>query len=223
MMRTLVVEPPADAEAAAAWTTPEERSTAAGFGSERRAREYLGWRTVVRRHLGRGTAIGYDAVGAPTVEGCAPVRIGVSHCRGYVAVGFADGPCGVDIERRDRDFSRVVRRYLTPEEEALAADEVWPGAAWCAKETLYKLAGRRELDLRDDLRLLRAELRCCGAERSAESEAELSAARAALRPESVSGRLPERGWGEVVGRIGDGGPVRLAVWWDEELIVVHTV
>ena len=39
--------------------------------------------------------------------------------------------------------------------------------AWCAKETLYKLAGRRELDLLRDLRLTAAgegwiEGRICG-------------------------------------------------------------
>ncbi len=275
MMRSLVVEPLPDAAAAASWTTAEERAAAAAFGSEQRLREYLGWRAVVRRRLGRATAIGYDAVGAPVVENRPGVRIAVSHCRGHVVVGFADGPCGVDIERRDRNFGRIAARYLTEAERALSDDEAWLGVAWCAKEALYKAAGRRELDLRGDLRLLRADLRSgaagFSAGRSVEGEAgafepgDAAAGPAAttdgadvsdaplvrgasgavvagadvLRtgasgpegigdgvsagPEPPACLLPLTGCGRIEGRIGDGGPVRLVAWWNEEMILVSTV
>ena len=47
---------------------------------------------------------------------------------------------------------------MTPEEQALADDPLLPAAVWCAKETLYKYAGRRELDLLRDLRITEADL-----------------------------------------------------------------
>ena len=47
---------------------------------------------------------------------------------------------------------------MTPSERALSDDPLWPGIVWCAKETLYKYAGRRELDFRQDLRIERADL-----------------------------------------------------------------
>ena len=53
---------------------------------------------------------------------------------------------------------RAGSRYLTPEEEALSDDPLLPGIVWCAKETLYKYAGRRELDFRRDLHVVRLDL-----------------------------------------------------------------
>lgn len=126
-----------------------------------------------------GIRIGYDAAGAPRVEipgsggselrkpesgvmelrksvsgssGCA-VHVAVSHCEGSIAVAFADTPCAVDVESAARDFGRVVFRYMTVEEQALSDMPWWPAVVWCAKETLYKFAARRELDLLRDLRI----------------------------------------------------------------------
>ena len=59
MIRKLLVEPPMTAGEAARWTTPEERTEAAAFGSERRRAEFLGWRAIVRRELGADVRIGY--------------------------------------------------------------------------------------------------------------------------------------------------------------------
>ncbi|MFR9250149.1 MAG: 4'-phosphopantetheinyl transferase superfamily protein [Alistipes shahii] len=64
----------------------------------------------------------------------------------------------MDIEPATRDFRRAASRYLTPEEEALSDDPLLPGIVWCAKETLYKYAGRRELDFRRDLHVVRLDL-----------------------------------------------------------------
>lgn len=85
-------------------------------------------------------------------SGCA-VHVAVSHCEGSIAVAFADTPCAVDVESAARDFGRVVSRYMTVEEQALSDMPWWPAVVWCAKETLYKFAGRRELDLLRDLRI----------------------------------------------------------------------
>lgn len=125
----------------------------------------------MRRELSRewvcdpaGIRIGYDAAGAPRVEileprksvpgssGCA-VHVAVSHCEGSIAVAFADTPCAVDVESAARDFGRVVSRYMTVEEQTLSDVPWWPAVVWCAKETLYKFAGRCELDLLRDLRI----------------------------------------------------------------------
>lgn len=79
--------------------------------------------------------------------------LAVSHCEGSIAVALADAPCAVDVESLDRDFGRVAPRYMTCDERALSDDARWPAIVWCAKETLYKFAGRRELNLLRDLRI----------------------------------------------------------------------
>ena len=157
MIPSLWTSPPLTAEESARWTTPEERAAAAAFVSERRRAEYLTWRAVVRRELGDDVGIAYDALGAPVLTNRA-VHISVAHCAGRIAVCASPERCAVDIEPQARDFSRAASRYLTPEEEALSDEALLPGIVWCAKEALYKLAGRRELDFRQDLRIERVDL-----------------------------------------------------------------
>ena len=154
MIPRLLVEPPMGADEAARWTTPEERAEAAAFGSERRRAEFLGWRAIVRRELGMQVRIGYDAAGGPVLIGD-PRHIGVSHGGGHAAVVISDRPCAVDIESETRRFTRAAAHFLTPAEAALGDDPRVAGVVWCAKETLYKLARRRGLDLLRDLAIER--------------------------------------------------------------------
>uniref|UniRef100_UPI003FD71AAF 4'-phosphopantetheinyl transferase family protein n=1 Tax=Alistipes putredinis TaxID=28117 RepID=UPI003FD71AAF len=50
---------------------------------------------------------------------------------------------------------RAAAHFLTPAEAALGDDPHVAGVVWCAKETLYKYSGRRNLDLLRDLRIER--------------------------------------------------------------------
>lgn len=136
------------------WTTEEERAEAARFGSARRRSEYLTWRTLVRRELGRDAVIGYNGVGAPVVSSPEGYFIGVSHCRERVAVCISRQRCAVDIESASRDFGAALARCMTPRERSLSTDERLGAALWCAKEALYKYAGRRELELQRDVQVL---------------------------------------------------------------------
>lgn len=138
---------------AAACVTEEERRRAASFGSDRRRCEFLTWRAIVRRELGAGVRIGYDAAGAPVVD--REVHIGVTHCTGWVAVCISARRCAVDMEPESRNFLRAAPHYLAPEERALSENPLLPAVVWCAKETLYKYAGTPGLDLLRDLRILR--------------------------------------------------------------------
>lgn len=153
----LRIVPPMSAEETLPWTTDEERRRAAAFGSARRRAEFLTWRAVVRRELGRDVGIAYNELGAPVVTG-REVHISVSHCDGRVAVCLSSAPCAVDIEPETRNFSRAASRYLADAERALSDDPFFAGVVWCAKEALYKYAGRAELDFLTDLRIERADL-----------------------------------------------------------------
>lgn len=158
-MFRLFLSRPLSLSDAAPWVTPEELAAAAVFPPARQS-EWLSWRAVVRRELCRELgcapaeiAIGYNVVGAPAVEIPLDRRVhaAVSHCKGCVAVGLSDAPCAVDVESLDRRFGRIESRYMTAAERVLSDDPRWPAVVWCAKETLYKYAGRRELNLLSDL------------------------------------------------------------------------
>lgn len=188
----LYIEPPQTEEETSAWTTADEASQAAAFRNERRRREFLTWRAIVRRELGRHTRIAYDELGAPSLPD-GEAYVAVSHCSGRVAVCLSPNRCAVDIERADRDFSRAAERFLTPDEAALSTDPRWPGLVWCAKETLYKYAGQRNLDLLRDLRIV------------------------SVRPSSD----PSPCTWTIGGQIGNEAPLRLSACYDGDFLVVY--
>lgn len=147
-----ILAPLASPDALRGQVTDADWAAAAAFPPRRRA-EYLTWRAVVYRELG-AVPIGYDAAGGPVLIGD-PRHIGVSHGGGHAAVVISDHPCAVDIEPETRRFTRAAAHFLTPAEAALGDDPRVAGVVWCAKETLYKLARRRGIDLLRDLAIER--------------------------------------------------------------------
>ena len=152
MRRLLVEEIPWAYACCDALITAEDVASASRFQNERRRNEHLAWRRVVRRELGRKISIGYNEVGAPVVD-TPDTYISVAHGAGCVAVAISDSRVGVDIERTDRDFGSVSSRYMTLAEQQLSADERWAAVVWTAKEALYKLYGRRGVELRGELQI----------------------------------------------------------------------
>ena len=132
--------------------TASDVASASRFQNDRRRREHLAWRRVVRNELGRGVAIDYNEVGAPTVD-IPNTHISVAHGGERVAVAIADERVGVDIENLDRNYERVKSRFMSPAEEALSDMEEWPAMVWTAKEAIYKLYGKREVDLTEDIHI----------------------------------------------------------------------
>ena len=132
--------------------TASDVASASRFQNDKRRREHLAWRRVVRNELGRGVVIDYNEVGAPCVD-TPNTYISVAHGGESVAVAIADEPVGVDIESLDRNYERVKSRFMSSSEEALSAREEWPAMVWTAKEAIYKLYGKREVDLTEDIRI----------------------------------------------------------------------
>lgn len=132
--------------------TASDVASASRFQNDKRRREHLAWRRVVRNELGRDVVIDYNEVGAPVVD-TPNTYISVAHGGDSVAVAIADEPVGVDIEALDRNYERIMSRYMSPAEEALSKMEEWPAVVWTAKEAIYKLYGKREVDLTQDIRI----------------------------------------------------------------------
>ena len=142
---------------------PEDTAEARGFGSVKRRCQRLAWRAALRSERPR-VQVGYEPDGAPVLLPGGKVSqggsgfIGVSHTEGLAAVIYdPESPCAVDVERLDRQFGRVVSRYVSERERILAApdDSLFEAVCWCAKETLYKYARREGASFLDDLRLSR--------------------------------------------------------------------
>lgn len=122
--------------------------------------ERLSWRALLRRVFPYVGDVVYNNLGAPCVDG---LFLSVSHSRDYaVLVASKTMRCGVDVESVGRNFEFIRSHYLSDTEiEAIGLIE-HNGQdrsdllcqAWCAKEAMYKYAGREGLDFRENLQLV---------------------------------------------------------------------
>ncbi|MDR1258447.1 MAG: 4'-phosphopantetheinyl transferase superfamily protein [Tannerellaceae bacterium] len=121
---------------------------------EKRRREWLAVRVLLKELLGEETAIAYHSGGAPYLPE-KKLYFSASHTTGYAAVILSEqGPAGIDIEYIDDRVNRVRSRFMRPEEEAMICPEHETEhllVCWCAKEALFKLIGSRGVYLREHL------------------------------------------------------------------------
>lgn len=157
----VVREIPSDVSALCAELSDEERAYASGL-TERRRREWITWRAVLRGQTDRwalsdkALRVAYAESGEPLFEGVQG-SLSVTHSRRFVAVARAlAGRCGIDIEQLDRNFEHIENKYISDAERGLAAarDERFRAAAWCVKEAMFKCVGRAGVDFRRDLRII---------------------------------------------------------------------
>lgn len=125
----------------------------------KRSREFLAWRALLHA-VSPGAVVEYDAAGGPVVSGGRYPYIGVSHTEGYAAVILGYRPCAVDIESFGRNIVSLAGKFSAPEETA--ALEFLPpdkrlNLIWCAKEALFKLHRRCEVDFKRDMQILSTE------------------------------------------------------------------
>ena len=152
----IAVAPIPDGELLERGATEEELQSVEGISSQSRRAERLAWRLLLRSVLPTAQ-VEYLSSGKPEIKNSQYHHISVSHCQDFVAVAIASKPCGMDVERYDRNFERVKSRYMTAEEQSLSADEHWAAVVWCAKEAMYKMAGREGVDFKRDMQIISAE------------------------------------------------------------------
>lgn len=153
----IICDTPLSLEELEADADDEDRLAVEGFTSRSRRRERLMWRRMVREVVGHSIKVEYSADGAPHIKDFKWKHISVSHCRDVVAVVASSRVCGIDVERKDRNFERVAPRYVTAEEWALcpkACDRIkFLATVWCVKEALYKMAAEPGLDFCRDMHI----------------------------------------------------------------------
>lgn len=152
----IAVAPIPDGELLEREATEEELQSVEGISSKSRRTERLAWRLLLRSVLPTAQ-VEYFSSGKPEIKNSQYNHISVSHCQDFVAVAIATKPCGIDVERYDRNFERVKSRYMTPEEQSLSVDKHWAAVVWCAKEAMYKMAGREGVDFKRDMQIISAE------------------------------------------------------------------
>ncbi|PWJ42376.1 4'-phosphopantetheinyl transferase family protein [Sediminitomix flava] len=83
-------------------------------------------------------------------------QIAISHTSKYVAVAFHQtDSIGIDIEKWSERLLRVVPRIMSNEEQkSLSITNDNALKLWCAKEALYKLNGKKNIDFTNEIKIL---------------------------------------------------------------------
>ena len=79
--------------------------------------------------------------------------VSLSHTNEYaVAVVSFEEEVGIDIEKISDKLSRVAHKFLSPPERLHAGDDLFKMCVyWCAKESLYKWYGKKNLSFKENI------------------------------------------------------------------------
>ncbi|MCX6244787.1 MAG: 4'-phosphopantetheinyl transferase superfamily protein [Bacteroidetes bacterium] len=174
------IEEPADELRSRACLTPEEADLFMTFKNETRRKQWLAYRILLNEMLpGDHPVLVYDEFGKPALRE-RDLFLSISHSGEFAAVIISrTHPVGVDIERIADRIERIKSRFLAPEEEqqigeANRLEKLY--VAWGAKESLYKIYGRPEVEFQRDIfiepfdYLCKGNGRCCGRMKTPEGE-----------------------------------------------------
>lgn len=129
----------------------EEILRYSSFKSQKRKDEFLATR-ILKQELFGNTDILYTEIGAPYLKEIG--HISISHCNNCVGIAANhDFKIGLDLESFRPNIMDLKHKFLSPTEiesfDTFSKDEVT--RIWSAKESLYKLAGRKKIHFKKDL------------------------------------------------------------------------
>ena len=143
----------------------EEKSYYSSLRNETRKKQWLCCRHMIQEIYGRSARIGYDTFGKPWLKGMDNF-LGITHSGEMVAVILSvKDPVGIDIEKIRARIERVKDKFLSPEElkdlgsmNRLEKLHV----LWGAKESLYKIHGRPDIEFQRDILIESFDYLCSG-------------------------------------------------------------
>ncbi len=137
-------------------SAPEEEIEALNnFKNPLKRVERMATRLLIYDLLGKKVLIDYDEFGKPFIQGDER-SISISHTKGMLAVLIAEKMAGVDIEHMSGRVANIAHKFLsTPEFNTIDLNQqmMHMYAFWCAKETVYKIYGKKRLDFKKHIHI----------------------------------------------------------------------
>lgn len=144
----------------------KEQEVYESFVNEQRKKQWLSYRCLFKEILKDiPVHIEYDKNRKPFIRNH-PCHISVSHAGNYSAVILSGRQkVGIDIEKISPRIEKIASRFVHPDEIHLLdgpdrLEKLY--LIWGAKEALYKLYGKKELDFRYDIVINNFELKASG-------------------------------------------------------------
>ena len=140
-------------------STPSDEMEEISFiRSESLRKQRLAVRALLNTLFDDKVYLSHHDHGKPYLENN-PVNISITHTEKYVAVILHEEEnVGIDIESLDRDFSAVEKKALSEDEIDDLEDEKRNeqlAIYWCAKEAVFKLLSRYNVDFAEQIEIER--------------------------------------------------------------------
>ncbi len=133
---------------------PAERLMLERMSFEPRQLEWLASRILTHQMGQCYPEVTYNHCGQPTLKHPA-LKISISHTRGYAAVAVSSSHIpGIDIEYPSSRIEKVANRFINASEAAFISEQhksAQLAIIWCAKEAIFKMAGRPGLIFKNDI------------------------------------------------------------------------
>ena len=120
------------------------------FKSKKRQLEFLCTRMLIQK-INRNLKITYNTNGAPELNN--NQFISISHTKKLIAVIISDKKSGIDIELISDKALKIKSKFLS-ENDTLELNQEESTLAWCAKESIYKWYQKRNINFREDIKIL---------------------------------------------------------------------
>ena len=139
-------------------TPSDEMEEISFIRSESLRKQRLAVRALLNTLFDEKVYLSHHDNGKPYLENN-PVNISITHTEKYVAVILHEEEnVGIDIESLDRDFSAVEKKALSEDEIDDLEDEKRNeqlAIYWCAKEAIFKLLSRYNVDFAEQIEIER--------------------------------------------------------------------
>ena len=139
-------------------TPTDEMEEISFIRSESLRKQRLAVRALLNTMFDEKVYLSHHDNGKPYLENN-PVNISITHTEKYVAVILHEEEnVGIDIESLDRDFSAVEKKALSEDEIDDLEDEKRNeqlAIYWCAKEAVFKLLSRYNVDFAEQIEIER--------------------------------------------------------------------
>lgn len=133
---------------------PVEKAKLDSFRNISRKIEWLSVRALVKSMLGKDTRILYNSENKPFVRGNTH-NISITHSNNLTAVIIGKNKrVGIDLEFMSGKINKVANKFINDRENIIDDPELSKFHLylhWCAKETLYKICDKQDINFRDGI------------------------------------------------------------------------
>ena len=133
----------------------EEIENLKKFKNPNRQIEWMATRLLAYELLNKKVIIDYDEFGKPSLRNDYR-QVSISHTRGLVAVQIGSKYAGIDVEKVSERIAKIAHKFLNSTELKdidIKNQLLHMYAYWGAKETVYKIHGRKNLDFKQNIKI----------------------------------------------------------------------